>query len=110
MNEGGLLLAGLRASAGCEEDFPEYSVFRRHTRALLRHYFARTTQKGRMPSIWTNSMSRSRISHYKTATLEDDTIFVHDLERCLAREFAEEELKLLALTVFLDTRSRKPLP
>ncbi len=65
MNDGGLLLAGvLQASAGCEEDLSEYSLFRRHTRALLRHYFARTTQKGRMPSIWTNSMSRSRISHY----------------------------------------------
>jgi hypothetical protein len=35
-------------------------------------------------------------------TMEDDTIFIHDMSRCLERELAEEELRLVALIVFMD--------
>lgn len=104
MNRKGLFLVpAIQACTKDEgEDLSEYSMFRKHTMALLRYYFRLSMEHGRIPSVLGGAVSRARISHYRMHTLEDDTILLHDLEQCMTNELELEELKLVALTVFLD--------
>jgi len=97
------LVQELHASVeGGDEDLSEYAIFRKHTLALLRYYFRLSMEYGRMPSMLGGQVSRARISHYKMHTLEDDTIFLHDLDRCMQQELSEGELRLVAVVVFLE--------
>jgi hypothetical protein len=45
---------------------------------------------------------RARVSHTKVHSMEDDTIFIHDMSRCLEQALVEEDLRLVALIVFMD--------
>jgi hypothetical protein len=86
----------------CDEGLSEYSIFRAHTLNLLQHYLRLSLDYGRIPSVLGGLVTRARVSHTKMHTMEDDTIFIHDMSRCLERELAEEELRLVALIVFMD--------
>lgn len=104
MKEKGLFLVKeLSASVtDRDEDLSEYSIFRKHTWKLLQHYLRLSLDYGRIPSVLGGESMRARVSHSKVHTIEDDTIFIHDMSRCLEKELNEEELRLMALVVFVD--------
>ncbi len=85
-----------------DEDLSEYSIFRTHTLKLLQHYLRISLDYGRIPSVLGGQVTRARVSHTKMHSMEDDTIFIHDISRCLEQELKEEELRLMALIVFMD--------
>ena len=85
-----------------DEDLSEYSIFRKHTLKLLQHYLRLSLDYGRIPSVLGGEAMRARVSHTKMRSIEDDTIFIHDMNRCLERELDEDELRLMALVVFMD--------
>jgi hypothetical protein len=102
-NSGLFLVKELSANVEkSDEDLSEYSIFRAHTLNLLQHYLRLSLDYGRIPSVLGGLVTRARVSHTKMHTMEDDTIFIHDMSRCLERELAEEELRLMALIVFMD--------
>jgi hypothetical protein len=104
MNNRGLFLVK-ELSANVEErdeDLSEYSIFRTHTLKLLQHYLRLSLDYGRIPSVLGGQVMRARVSHTKMHSMEDDTIFIHDMSRCLEQELKEEELRLIALIVFMD--------
>jgi hypothetical protein len=84
------------------EDLSEYSMFRAHSLKLLRHYLRLSLDYGRIPSVLGGESMRARVSHTRMHTIEDETIFIHDMNRCLEQLLDEEELRLLALIVFMD--------
>jgi hypothetical protein len=104
MNNRGLFLVK-ELSANVEdrdEDLSEYSIFRTHTLKLLQHYLRLSLDYGRIPSVLGGEVMRARVSHTKIHSIEDDTIFIHDVSRCLEKELKEEDLRLMALIVFMD--------
>jgi len=66
-----------------DEDLSEYSIFRKHTLKLLRHYLRLSLDYGRIPSVLGGESMRARVSHTRMHSIEDDTIFIHDVSRCL---------------------------
>ena len=96
----------VREMAACvertEEDLSEYSMFRAHSIKLLRHYLRLSLDYGRVPSVLGGETMRARVSHTRMHTIEDETIFIHDMNRCLEQVLDREELRLLALIVFMD--------
>ena len=105
MNGAGLFLVKeLSANIGVDEseDLSEYAMFRKHTLKLLRYYFKLSLDYGRIPSVLGGQVMRSRVSHTKMYTVEDDTIFLHDMNRCMEQELSETELRIVALVVFMD--------
>ena len=102
-HKGLFLVKELSASvADRDEDLSEYSIFRKHTLKLLQHYLRLSLDYGRIPSVLGGESMRARVSHTKMHTIEDDTIFIHDMSRCLEKELNEDELRLMALVVFMD--------
>ena len=85
-----------------DEDLSEYSMFRAHSMKLLRHYLRLSLDYGRIPSVLGGEAMRARVSHTKMHTMEDETIFIHDMNRCLKQVLDEEEVRLIALIVFMD--------
>jgi hypothetical protein len=104
MNHKGLyLVKELSANVErCDEDLSEYSMFRAHTLRLLKHYLKLSLEYGRIPSVLGGEVTRARVSHTKLHTIEDETIFIHDMNRCLERELDNDELRLMALIVFME--------
>lgn len=85
-----------------DEDLSEYSMFRAHSLKLLRHYLRLSLDYGRIPSVLGGESMRARVSHTRMHTIEDETIFIHDMNRCLEKVLDLEELRLVALIVFMD--------
>jgi hypothetical protein len=102
-NRGLFLVKELSANVDeSDEDLSEYSIFRTHTLKLLQHYLRLSLDYGRIPSVLGGQVTRARVSHSKMHSIEDDTIFIHDVSRCLEQELKEEDLRLMALIVFMD--------
>jgi Sigma-70, region 4 len=63
----------------------EVAFYRKYTEGMLRRYMYRSMEIGRVPSLLGDFSFRGRSSNRKGYTFEDSVIFVHDVERCLAR-------------------------
>ena len=63
----------------------EMAFYRKYTEGMLRRYMYRSMEIGRVPSLLGDFSFRGRSSNQKAYTFEDSVIFVHDVERCLAR-------------------------
>jgi Sigma-70, region 4 len=63
----------------------EVAFYRKYTEGMLRRYMYRSMEIGRVPSLLGNFSFRGKSSNRKGYTFEDSVIFVHDVERCLAR-------------------------
>jgi len=59
--------------------------YRRYTEALLRRYVKMSMEAGRAPSLLGREMFRGRVTSYRIHSFEDVVIFVHDIERCMAK-------------------------
>lgn len=63
----------------------EVAFYRKYTEGMLRRYMYRSMEIGRVPSLLGDFSFRGKSSNRKGYTFEDSVIFVHDVERCLAR-------------------------
>jgi hypothetical protein len=64
---------------------PEMAFYRKYTEALLRRYLRMSMASGRVPSLVGRELFRGRVSNYKVSGFDDVVIFVHDVEKCLAK-------------------------
>ncbi len=63
----------------------EVAFYRKYTEGMLRRYMYRSMEIGKVPSLLGDFSFRGKSSNRKGYTFEDSVIFVHDVERCLAR-------------------------
>jgi hypothetical protein len=70
----------------------ERRTYRGRTVAMLRRYMRYSIETGRLPSLLGREFFRAKITSYTVVTFEDRVIFVHDMEKCLARldEFSRQ--------------------
>jgi Sigma-70, region 4 len=82
-----------------EEWWPEFEAsrpvadrayYRRYTEALLRRYQRMSMEAGRAPSLLGRELFRGRVTGYQVHSFDDVVIFVHDVEKCLARLLPEQ--------------------
>jgi|SRR5580700_177456 hypothetical protein len=59
--------------------------FRGQTLAIVRHFFEISCQVGRLPSILGREFFRAKVSHHGIPSFEEQAVFVHDVERAMAR-------------------------
>lgn len=64
---------------------PDLWIYRRRTEAILRKFFRMSVEVGRLPSILGSEFFRTHVTSYGVSSFEDAVIFVHDVERCVAR-------------------------
>jgi hypothetical protein len=79
--------------SGEEEDRErERRIYRGRTVAMLRRYMRYSIETGRLPSLLGREFFRAKVTSYTVVTFEDRVIFVHDMEKCLARldEFSRQ--------------------
>lgn len=76
---------GMRPQEDFETTRDDAQFFRAQTLAIVRHFFEIACQIGRLPSILGRELFRSRVSHHAIPSFEDQVVFVHDVERALAR-------------------------
>jgi len=68
-----------------EDRRPDAVFFRAQTLAIVRHFFEISCQIGRLPSILGREFFRAKVSHHAIPSFEEQVVFVHDVERALAR-------------------------
>jgi hypothetical protein len=73
---------------------PDLCLYRDRTLAILRRYMRVSTQVGRLPSLLGRELFRTRVTRYRTTTLEELVIFVHDVETSLAKLKGSEQQML----------------
>jgi hypothetical protein len=73
---------------------PHLAFYRKYTEALLRRYLRMSLDVGRVPSILGREMFRAKVSSYRMESFEDAVIFCHDIERCIQRLTANEQLMI----------------
>ena len=61
------------------------AFYRRYTEAILRRYVCMSMEAGRAPSLLGREMFRGKVTSYRVHSFEDVVIFVHDVEKCLAK-------------------------
>ena len=63
----------------------ELAFYRKYTEAMLRRYAAMAMEAGRVPSLLGKELFRARVTNYVVHSFEDVVIFVHDVEKCMAK-------------------------
>ena len=64
---------------------PELAFYRKYTEAMLRRYMRLSMEAGRAPSLLGREMFRGKVTNYRVHGFDDVVIFVHDVEKCLAK-------------------------
>lgn len=64
---------------------PDLWIYRQRTAALLNRYFRMSMEMGKLPSILGQQFFRSHVTSYSASSFEDVVIFVHDVERSIAK-------------------------
>jgi hypothetical protein len=80
---------------------PDLWLYRGRTLGLLKRYLRLSVEAGRLPSLLGRELFRARVTYYRTVTLEDAIIFVHDVERCLA-QLPDLDRDLIAAMIFQE--------
>ena len=67
-------------------------IYRARTVGMLRRYMRYSIETGRLPSLLGREFFRAKVTSYTVVTFEDRVIFVHDMEKCLAKldEFSRQ--------------------
>jgi hypothetical protein len=63
----------------------ELAFYRKYTEALLRRYVKISMEAGRAPSMLGREMFRGKVTSYRVHSFEDSVIFIHDIEKCIAK-------------------------
>lgn len=64
---------------------PGMAFYRKYTEGILRRYLRLSLEAGRTPSLLGREMFRGKVTSYRVHSFEDVVIFVHDVEKCLAK-------------------------
>lgn len=64
---------------------PDLCLYRDRTVAILKRYARMSIEVGRLPSVLGRELFRGHVTGYQVGTFEDVVIFVHDVERCVAK-------------------------
>ncbi len=65
---------------------PELAFYRKYTEAMLTRYVKLSMASGRVPSLLGRELFQGHVTSYNQVhSFEDVVIFVHDMEKCLAR-------------------------
>ena len=64
---------------------PAMAFYRKYTEAMLRRYQTMSMEAGRVPSLLGRELFRGNVSSYRVQSFEDVVIYVHDVEKCVAR-------------------------
>ena len=75
------------------------AFYRKYTEGMLRRYMRFSLEAGRVPSMLGREMFRGKVTSYRVHSFEDVVIFVHDVEKCLARLDPVQQLLILKIAV-----------
>jgi hypothetical protein len=64
---------------------PEVAFYRKYTEGMLRRYVRLAMEAGRVPSLIGRELFRGKVTNYQVHGFDDVVIFVHDVEKCLAK-------------------------
>jgi hypothetical protein len=78
---------------------PRLAFYRKYTEGMLRRYLRFSLEAGRVPSMLGRELFRGKVSSYRAHSFEDAVIFVHDVEKCLARLDRMQQLLILKIAV-----------
>jgi predicted DNA-binding protein (UPF0251 family) len=79
---------------------PQLAFYRKYAEALLRRYTRMSLEVGRVPSVLgRGEMFRARVSSYRVESFEDVVIFCHDIERCVQRLSANQQVMIETLAI-----------
>jgi hypothetical protein len=67
------------------------AFYRKYTEALLRRYAHMSLELGRVPSLLGKEMFRGKVTNYVVRGFDDVVIFVHDMEKCMAKLDPEQQ-------------------
>lgn len=84
----GFLAASIDSPEWMDEDWganPDLWIYRKRTAKILRKFFRMSVEVGRLPSILGSEFFRTHVTSYSVSSFEDAVIFVHDVERCIAK-------------------------
>jgi predicted DNA-binding protein (UPF0251 family) len=88
---------------------PEMAFYRKYTEGMLRRYVKLSMEAGRAPSLLGREMFRGRVTNYQVHSFDDVVIFVHDVEKCLAKldENKQYVLRRIALQEYTQEETAK---
>ena len=69
----------------------EMAFYRRYTEAILRRYVRMSMEAGKVPSLLGQEMFRGKVTSYRVGNFDDVVIFLHDVDRCLAKLDSEQQ-------------------
>jgi hypothetical protein len=69
----------------------EMAFYRRYTEAILRRYVRMSMEAGKVPSLLGQEMFRGKVTSYRVGNFDDVVIFLHDIDRCLAKLDVEQQ-------------------
>jgi hypothetical protein len=78
---------------------PELAFYRKYTEAMLRRYASMSMEAGRVPSLLGREMFRAKVTNYVVQSFEDVVIFVHDVEKCIAKLDKVEQILIRRIGV-----------
>src|SRR6266576_544532 len=78
---------------------------------LLKRYMRLSVEVGRLPSLLGREFFRTRVTSYHVGTFEDTVIFVHDVERILARldPFSQKLVAMIVLQEYTRDEAARVL-
>ncbi len=78
---------------------PRWAFYRKHTEGMLRRYMRFSLEAGRVPSLLGKEMFRGKVTSYRMEGFDDLLIFVHDVDKCLRRLTALQQLLLTRIAI-----------
>ncbi len=88
-----------REEAVCTPLRPELAFYRKYTEAMLRRFVSMSMEAGRVPSLLGKEMFHARVTNYVVRSFEDVVIFVHDVEKCIAKLDSEQQMLIRRIGV-----------
>ncbi len=69
----------------------EVAFYRKYTEGLLQRYLRLSMESGKVPSLLGQEIFRGKVTSYKVGSFVDSLIFVHDVEKCIAKLDDEQQ-------------------
>jgi hypothetical protein len=69
----------------------EMAFYRKYTEGLLQRYVRLSMETGKVPSLLGQEMFRGKVTSYRVGSFVDSVIFVHDVEKCIAKLDEEQQ-------------------
>jgi hypothetical protein len=77
----------------------DLAYYRRYTEAVLRRYVRMSMEAGKVPSLIGQEMFRGKVTNYRVGNFDDVVIFLHDIDRCLAKLEPEDQQVIARLAL-----------